>query len=336
MKKITVLLVLCQAILNAQEIKNQSEEIDKLKKGAYTAYLAQWDGNGNYSGGIDDTVYKVADINTYRIRENSPHKEVYLILRGSKTDAKKHKPLMFIPDNEAYPVTYMQRVYEGNKKMQEEIGYAPRTNVYEDTRAVFLDGKIYILNNWKSKDEYSLKAVLEFQEKKLGGLKMMKEVMKSPKKLKVDQPHQKLQTYLKEALKKQETVYANWIKNPENKAIVDNTKLINKLVNGAITKFNDDYKKSDVWKRIQENNRRAEASAAANDVTIKNSTGSDIYLYEEGSMNGKLIRSNSSGTLDCKTSYYYTFSHSSGTRHGAAGPLGYSANSSCGGTVTIN
>ena len=90
------------------------------------------------------------------------------------------------------------------------------------------------------------------------------------------------------------------------------------------------------WRRIQENNRRADAAAAKNNVTIKNETGREIYIYESGSMNGSRINAGSSSTFRCSASYYYAFDGNSGSRVGNAGPLAYSANSSCGGSVTVN
>lgn len=336
MKKLmltTLAILLTSFAVNAQELKNQTQQLSSIKQGSYTPYLAKWDGKGNYGGGIDDRIYKVTGIKEYRVRKNSPHKEVYIVLKGSKTNPSKHKPLMFVPDNEAFPVTYMQRVYEGNKKMQEAIGYAPRTDVYEDTRAVFLGGKIYILENWKSKEDYNLKAVLEFQEKKLKGLKMMKEVMKSPKKMKADKPHETLKNYLNKAFKKQKEVYASWVKEPRNRAIEERTVLVRDLVNKAIKKSNDDFKKSDTWKRIQEVNAMSERQDKEERFWVDNGTGRAIYLYEGSSRNGSLVRAGTKSSYqDCKKSWSYSFSS------GGAGtkiPIN-TPGQNCGRTVKIN
>ena len=50
--------------------------------------------------------------------------------------------------------------------------------------------------------------------------------------------------------------------------------------------MSQDYLKSDEFKRIMANNKRAEDADRANRVTVQNNTGKDIYVYEEGSRNG--------------------------------------------------
>lgn len=321
--------------LKAQnEIKHQTEELTSIQLGDYIGYLTQQDGSGTYEGGLDELVYKAIEFRDYRIQPGV-HKEVIMLFRGDsdRPDKFKDSEKMFLPDNAAFPITYIERVYEGNKAMQDEIGFAPRTdkNPYE-YRLVFLDGKIFVIKNWVDKDNYKLFSVMEHQVKKMGGLKKMKEVMKSPKKMKEMQPHKTLQNYLDAAFKKQQEVYMQWMKNPENAAIVENTELIRKLTIDAINKQRDDWRNSDEYRRIKERNQSAASSDSKSLITLVNRTGKDIYIYEEGSSNGSRVSANGSGRFNCEKNQYYSFS---GNSSASKGTQITNANQSCGQTITV-
>ena len=338
MKKIifTIALLALVGMGTAQEVvKDQTEELMSIEKGMYMAYIATQDKGGKYLGGIQQDPYHVLEINTYRVAPNSRHKEVYLTNNQNYDVSNLEKYPMYLPDNEAFPVTYISNTYEGNAKLQESIGFTPRSeDYYKEVRAVFLDGKIYMISDWKSKDDYVLTQVLEPQEQKISGFKLMKTSMKSPKKMEADQPFAKLQAYLDAATKKQQEVYAVWIKDPVNKGLVDNKKDISTLMAKTIRSMSQDYLKSDEFKRIMANNKRAEDADRANRVTVQNNTGKDIYVYEEGSRNGSRVNVNSSGSFDCKKGLYYTFSSSSSVN--GDGSKVYSANQNCGGTANVN
>ncbi|MDY8137858.1 hypothetical protein [Aquimarina sp. 2201CG5-10] len=317
------------------DLQHQTEQLKSIKIGNYTGYLTQQDGSENYEGGLDVLVYKVKELNDYRVQSGA-HKEVMMLFRGDpdRPDQFKDNEKMFLPDNEAFPITYIERVYEGSKKMQDDIGFAPRTdkNPYE-YRLVFLDGKIFVLEKWVDKDNYELLSVMEHQTKKMGGLKKMKEVMKSPKKMKAMQPHKILQNYLDAAFKKQQEVYTQWMKNPENAAIVENTELKRKLIIDVINKQRDDWRNSDEYRRIKERNQSAAQSDLQSVVTIVNKTGKDIYVYEEGSSNGSRVSANGQSRFNCKKNLYYSFS---GNSSASKGTQITNANQSCGQTVTAN
>lgn len=337
MKKIA-LLGLCILFfannLKAQnEIKHQTQELESIQVGNYTGYLTHQSSDGTYEGGLDVLVYKITQFKEYTIQPGA-HKEVYMLFGEDPDRPDNHEETMFLPDNEAFPITYVQKVYEGNPAMQKEIGYSPRINRLSDgNRIVFIDGKIYMIKDWVDKDNYKLEAVLEFQAKKMGGLKKMKEVMKSPKKMKEMQPHKTLQEYLDNAYSKQQEVYAKWIKNPKNAALIENIDQIREFIIGAINKQRDDWYNSAEYKRIKERNADAKQSSLENEVTIRNNTGKDIYIYQEGSSNGSRVSANGRGTFNCKKNLYYSFS---GNSSASKGTLANSANQSCGTTVNVN
>ncbi|GAA3609833.1 hypothetical protein Q4Q39_16900 [Flavivirga amylovorans] len=331
--KLLLLIVLLGLKTIAQnEVKHQTEQLSLIKKGDYIGYLTQQDGSGKYEGGLDELTYKLTNFQDYRIQPGA-HKEVYMIFGGNPDRPDKYKETMFLPDNEAFPITYVEKVFEGNKEMQDELGFAPRINRLTDgNRLVFLDGRIYVIEDWESKDSYNLVSVMEHQTKKMGGLKKMKEVMRSPKKMKEMQPHETLKKYLDNAYEKQQTVYAQWMKNPKNAAIVENTESIRKLTIDAINKQRADWRNSDAYRRIKERNQSFAQSASQSQVTITNRTGKDIYIYEEGSSNGSRISVNGKGTYNCKKNQYYSFS---GNSSAAKSTQISTANQSCGQEKTI-
>lgn len=331
---LSISILLFSIQLNAQnDTKHQTEELKSIKTGVYTPYLTHQDGSGNYQGGLDKLVFKVTKFQDYRIQPRV-HKEVYMIFGGNPDRPDKYKTTMFLPDNEAFPITYGEKVYEGNKEMQDELGFAPRINRLSDgNRLVFLNGKIFVIEDWVDKDNYKLTAVMEHQAKKMGKLKLMGIVMKSTKKMKKMQPHLILQKYLDNAFNKQQEVYADWIKNPKNETLVINTESIRKLTIDAINKQRDDWRNSDEYKRIKERNRNTTQSNQKNVVKITNRTGKDIYIYEEGSSNGSRLSNNGTSRSNCKKNLYYSFNGNGSSKKGIKVVF---ANQSCGQNVTVN
>ncbi|MGC1472036.1 MAG: hypothetical protein WA775_05550 [Psychroserpens sp.] len=332
------LFVVCALVstigLQAQEIKSQTEELNNIKTSTYLAYLTIQDASGKYQGGVDDELYQVVAIDAYRGELESKHKEVFFNKEKEIGEKRISAIPMYIPDNEAFPITYINTSYVGNSELQKAIGYAPSDKTYyTKDRLVFLDGKIYIIEDWVDKDTYKLKAVLELQEKKVSGFKLMKLSLKSIKKMKEEQPKAKLQAYLDAANEKQKTEYASWIKNSINSDMLKNKEDIRVLMAKAIKQKSDDYLSSDLYKRISENNNRAEKRNRESMVTVKNSTDRTIYVYADGSGGAISITVNSSSTLDCTKNLVYTFSGNGGS---SGGTKIYSANQGCGSSINVN
>ncbi|PCE64063.1 hypothetical protein [Sediminicola luteus] len=337
MKKIliSITLIVLASWVTAQETKHQTQELESILFGNYLAYLTQQDDSGNYEGGIDNLVYKLLDKQDYRVQPGE-HKEVIMLFRADadKPEEFKNDEKMYLPDHPAFPITYIQKVYEGNEKMQKDIGYAPRINSYDDhKRLVFLDGRIFILQDWVDKDNYTLVAVMEHQAKKVGGLKKMKMVMKSPKKMKTMQPHTQLQNYLDKAYKKQQEIYPKWLAEGNNGSLEENTENIRKLIIDVINKQRTDWMNSEEYKRIKERNRHAEQNRSESTVTINNSSGKDVYIYVEGSKNSSRISTNGRASFSCKSNLYYSYD-ANGSANSAT--LIVSANQNCGEQIQID
>ena len=99
--------------------------------------------------------------------------------------------------------------------------------------------------------------------------------------------------------------------------------------------YNDKIKASPEYKRMKEYQKFSEEAQRennANSVTIENKTGQDIYIYEGGFSNGTVIRVGSNKKFNCKYNYSYRFNPNTS---GSASSC-YSANSKCGGSITVN
>lgn len=353
MKKalLTILVLLAVTTMSSQEVKNQTEHIKSLKTGKYLFYYIEKDKNtGKYSYRKSSSGTELSQV----LREKNFPEHTYLEFKGSSGSS-----IYYLPDNMAFPITLANIYYEGNPKMRKEIGYVPyeirpgRTN-----RRVVYDGIIYDYNSDFYHDDpesyvpFSLYVHESYgKENEDNNPKKKKKKKKSffgqlanlgnpstyaslehysQKELRKQNPVEKVIEYLKKAVPKQKQEYKKWISKPANKLRIDNLEKTRDLMYKAINNYNDALKQTPEWKRIQENNRRANAAAQRNNTTIQNNTGKDIYIYEEGSNNGSRINAGSSGTFGCNTTYYYSFSGNASWRQGNR-----VSGTSCGATATV-
>ncbi len=338
----------------AQMVKNQTEQIKSLKPGKYISYEVQESKDGS------GFVYEPFSL-TMELVEVNPEKNFtehkYLVFNDGDGSDK----LTYLPVNMAFPVTLARIGYEGNEKLQKKVGYVPVEISERSTqKIVVIDGIIYnITNDFNENETESIrpfsvyihedygKASGEGEEKKKKK-KSLKEKMKMLKAAANGQFSDKggrmlrdidavgtLRDYLTKAVAQQKKIYPQWSKESNNAERIKLLEERRELMYAAMRKYNEDLMDTPEWRRIQENNAFWEKHDKASSVTIENKTGRDIWLYEKDSNNGTVIRANSSGKFDCKSTYYYCGDGNSGTSNGTVGPLGYSANSSCGGSVKI-
>lgn len=332
------------SFLNGQEVTNQTEQIKLLKTGKYLTYnVNSKNGNDWYPVDIDAELTSVEQEDNFK-----EHK--YLYFKIGETGS----PWAFIPDNMAFPVTLAQLNYMGNDKLKKEVGYVPYEITRTTKRFVVLDGIIFGLSlDFDPKDPETFKPYRLYVHESYGKenkskdgekekkkkkkslfkkLSSLANVASSPavKKLNSENLVDKVVSYLTLAIKKQEEVYPKWKSVALNKMRLNNVEKKRKLMYKALNDYNEAYKKTDEWKRIQENNRRANAAAKRNNTTIKNATGRVIYIYEEGSYNSSRISNGNSQSFGCNNTYYYTFS---GNSKWSAGTK--ISGTSCGSTATV-
>ncbi|MDG4714677.1 hypothetical protein [Winogradskyella marincola] len=330
----------------AQEVKNQSEIIrNNVSKGEYRIVADLYK---SHSG--------VMEITDVQFDKNQPNDHFEIVLKqypNHATESTRNETSQYFPDNIAFPVTYVNSVYEGNKKLQEKVGYVVREgrSVGRD-RIVFIDDYMFFLQKWESKDDYEIRFVLKApkikkettesepgkkkKKKKKGGfLKSIKSKMRSSKSIggSVDIDKVKtevLQPYLDEATKKQETYYKQWIANSENaktKKYIDDKRA---MMDKAMKQYNDDIFNSPEYQRMLAYQKWLKNNV---NVTVANKKGSTIWV---GSSKEAFITheipSGGQSTQTCTTDLYYYYSDAKGS----PGHKFYSADSNCGRTVTIN
>lgn len=269
----TVVILGLVAFKTKEEVKSQSEHIKNFEPATYTAYLTAQNGD-KYAGGIEESAFGIKEILP---EKNQPNDHFQVMIGFGKTATSD--AYSYLPDNPAFPITYMQEVYEGNAKMQSEKGYVMRNNpLSRKKRIVFLDDLIYVIEDWKDKDNYKLKYVLE-KGNPPSGLKAMKVVLQSPKKMAALEPHKKLQAYLDAAYAKQQEVYPKWK--------TDNAALVAKLEGRAA-----DYSK---------------AISDQASMYLKNMTGRDIYIYWGDSNTAGVLPAGQTKNYRCGSEYFYDF-----------------------------
>ncbi|WP_299108974.1 hypothetical protein [uncultured Tenacibaculum sp.] len=110
-----------------------------------------------------------------------------------------------------------------------------------------------------------------------------------------------------------------------------------------IKRYNDSIKATpeykDLQRRIKQNEQNYQDAKAQNTVTLRNNTGSTIYIGKSGSRNqGTRIDSGSTATWSCDSNAYLQVKTKSGgsNNYSTTNTKVYSANSGCGSIIAIN
>ena len=348
----TLLTLLALSSLSAQTVNSQTEELKLLRTGKYLTYEVNEVESGN--GYHFQRISLPAELTEVNPEKNFPEHSYIDFKIGSASATT------YLPDNMAFPITLAHVAYKGNEKLQQQVGYVPREIRPGTTnRLVALGGVIYDLSfkfdpeNPKTFVPYRLyvhesfgnePAAAEATEEGKPAKKLsLKERMKNFKAeleaptadavgIKLDEMNAiaEVQAYLKRAYAYQQQVEGAWNAKSSNSTRLKLVEERRGLMDEAMKKYNEDLMDTPEWRRIQENNRLADAAARANNVTLKNDTGRDIYIYEDGSHNGSRINVGSTGTFSCNRTYFYTFDGNSSWREGkAVGAAG------CGTTVAV-
>lgn len=334
-----LLLISCISVHAQDDVKSQSEII----KEGYTA--------GFYPVVVDAYRRGVRrrEIVELRPEKNQPNEHFQIMFKNypdSRTESKKNKVTSYFPDNIAFPVTYIENVYEGNKKLQKKIGYSIRRGSHiGKKRIVFVKNHIYFLTDWKSKDKYNIDVILrrnndakkeekpkKKKKKGFGGLfKAMKQKASGISgESAVKLVKEELQPYLDKGFEKQKTYYETWLKNPKNAKTAQYIEDLHKAMQKGMKDYNQAIFDSPEYKRIMAHLKWMEKNI---NMTVQNNKGRAIWVGSspEASITNK-IDSGSSRTETCTSDMYYYYS----SAKGSPGTKFYSAKSGCGGTVTIN
>ncbi|WP_338761616.1 hypothetical protein WAF17_15855 [Bernardetia sp. ABR2-2B] len=301
---ITILAITLFAFKGTDEgVKSQSEHMKSLKEGKYITYEVE-ESNGHTS------LYNITEeypleVTSIEPEKNFPNKHFYLKIKLGRSI--NEVPKAHLPDHFAFPISYPVRYYEGNAKMQKEIGYTPRKFSRNKLKSsgtytyIVLDGVIYSVTYLDELDEIKVWHIFvheDFAKKeektedssKKKKKMSLKERMKALKnslgdagasKLHEMKAYDKVKEYYKAAYKKQQEVIPVWEKSAEGqkyKAIVEGK--------GA---------KMDAVINQQ------------NSMLIKNSTGRDIYIYRSDSNEGSVMGAGVTLNFPCGVELYYDF-----------------------------
>jgi hypothetical protein len=344
-KTITAIILFMSLCLQAQEIKNQSEIIrNTLARGDYKIIADLYN---SHRGDIN-----ISDI-TFDKNQPKAHFEISLKkYPNHPRESDRNAIHKYFPDNIAFPVTYFASVYEGNKKLQDKVGYVVREGrSVGDDRIVLLDSYLFMLQNWKNKDNYEIRWIVKIpktttevsannnkekpKKKKKGFFKGLKDKIKegasvgsgvSIEKMKTEV----LQPYLDAATEKQKTYYATWIKKAENtktKKYLDDKRT---LMKKAIKQYNDDIFNSPEYQRMLAYQKWIDNNI---NVTVYNKSGRTIWVGSSATaFITTKIDTGGSSTQTCTSDMYYYYSDAKGT----PGTKFYNGNAACGSSVTIN
>lgn len=341
LKPITLVFFLLSICLNAQYVKNQSEIIrSKVSKGDYKIVA---DVYNSHRG--------VVNISDIKYDKNQPNQHFEILLRKYPNHAResdRNATHQYFPDNIAFPVTYYSSYYEGNKKLQDKVGYVIRNgrNVGED-RIVFINDYLFMLQNWKNKDDYEVRWVLKAPKKEVPSptkIKPQKKKNRFFKSLKNKFKNAKvgssvsietvkkdiLQPYLDEATKKQKVYYSEWIKKSENiktKKYIDDKR---SMMEKAIKKYNDDIFNSPEYQRMLAYHKWLDSNV---NFTVYNKSDRTVWVGSTATaFITSEVPSGGKSTQTCTSDMYYYLSDAKGSK----GYKFYTAKSACGASATVN
>lgn len=338
MRPLSCWILILSFSMQAQKVKHQSEIIRaRASKGDYHIIADLYNSHRG-----------VVNISEIKKDRNQPdeHFELFLRKYPNHPKASNRKVIhQYFPDHIAFPVTYLASTFEGNKKLQEAVGYVVREgrSVGND-RIVFVEDYMFMLQNWKNKNQYEIRWVLKAAQvnakvstsktrNKKGFFGALKNKLKKETSMNGGDINslkkEILQPYLDKATEQQENYYANWIKNPENaktKKYIDDQRM---MMEKAIRQYNDDIYNSPEYQRMLAYRRWLDNNI---NMIVHNKSGRTLWIgsSSEAFITQK-ISSGESATHTCTSDLYYYLSDTKRTK----GTKFYQSESACGASVII-
>lgn len=311
MKTFSAFLI-CLLTLSTYAQEDQTAKLKKLTETTFAKYVIKHEGGNDYSfsGCCED----------HYIIEKSEFRGDFL-----KFDFKRQgtslSPSMYVPDEEAFPATYVKARYEGNPEMIKKYDVIEK---YDEERIVILDEWVYVLE-WNSKDDFVIEKVLRPGE--VSGVKAVKASFKA-KKLMTQADHYKtLKSYLDKAFAKQAELLPKWKK--ENADLIKQRIENKKKVMAEIKGKNDAYWQSEEGQAKLREIRESEGKPTK--WIVKNESSKEVFVGTGGS--SKSLAPGQSTTFFCNTDIYYLSKN--GANFEKKGLLG-KGSKWCGKTYTIN
>lgn len=261
---------------NSFSQEDQTVKAEKTGDGVFMSYVISGSpGSYTYAG-----IEKESRTLTSKVYEGS-YKELDILIAGETKSTK------YFPDNYAFPATYIYGYYETDPAIVKHN----LVQTDDRKRLVILDEWIYILENWKDKDNYTIVKVLKKGE--LKGPKLIKESFAAAKMMEgMDHP-KRLQTYLDEAFKKQmETVLTD-----NQKQIVERQDKVKSRYKIIIDSVNGKY-----WNSAEGQSKLKEWQKE--DVVIENDTQVEFgFCYGQGAYT--MLKPGEKHTFTCHSGKVY-------------------------------
>jgi len=228
----------------------------------------------------------------------------------------------YFPDEEAFPVTYVYGAWLGGP---EEIAKYDVVERKEDKRMVIVGEWVYILEKWKSKDDYLIVDVLK--KGKISKIAGLRQSLKYKKNDPGAEFKKKLQDYLDIGFMKQAELLPAWK--------IKNSGLINKRIENykacwaSINDENDVYWASPAG-QSKLARMRGEGQHADKYFTIVNTGNSTLKFYSAGML--QTILAGRSKKMNCTYDIYGVIKEGTTSKKGN---LIYDGDDICGKTINM-
>lgn len=238
----------------ATAVENQTQKAKKMGDGLYTDYVITYD--------LSTQTYSYAGCcGTFYEMKFSPFGNEGLLQFDFKVKESTLQPVMYIPDQDAFPATYVKGRYMGSADMINKYHAIERT---ETERIVFMDKWVYVLSKFQNKDSYVIEKVMVF-----GEIKSVKEAFAAKKKMENAKHKEVLQAYLDSAFAKQAELLPAWTASHQD---------LIKEREEAIFKVREEIKGVNAAYWNSPEGQRKLAEMRQPDVVLVNDTGSDLLL----------------------------------------------------------
>lgn len=235
-------------------VENQTQKAKKMGDGLYTDYVITYD--------VSTQTYSYAGCcATFYDLKFSPFGNEGHVQFDFKVKESSLQSIMYIPDQDAFPATFVKGRYMGSADMINKYHAIERT---ETERIVFLDNWVYVLTNFKNKDSYVIEKVMAY-----GETKSVKEAFAAKKKMEKANHKAVLQAYLDSAFAKQAELLPAWTSSHQDviKAREEAIFMVREEIKGVNSAY---------WNSPEGQRKLAEMRQA--EVTLYNDTQGDLLI----------------------------------------------------------
>ncbi len=275
--KIAVLLAF-SALTTGIAQDDQNKMAEKQGAGPYMSYVITQSGGDYTYAGINKDAWQI-EVNPFK----TDLKEIVI----KRTINSRY----FYPDNAAYAATFV----DGWKETGKEMGNLVGVRFNESKRMVFTEEWVYLLENWKDKDNYTIVDCIKKGE--LTGFKLTKAAFGAKKEMEKANHKASLQKFLDDAFKKQAEVMATADGKDKEQMYRDDLAKAKKRYQFTVDSVNGKF-----W--ASEQGQRVKKDMAKPKVIVYNDTQTE-FLFYHGQNVSVFLKPGKSYELTCKSGKLY-------------------------------